>query len=81
MIEWKYSLRKTVEYWLSPSPAALVRILRFKIRGRTNQCFVKVMTSEGGRAAEMYFFRHDDGTWRVFPPRRTFPSLTYPRFA
>jgi hypothetical protein len=62
MNDWKHSLRKTVEYWLSP-------------------CFVKVMTSEGGGVAEMYFFRHGDGTWRVFPPNHALPTLTYPKFA
>jgi hypothetical protein len=81
MNDWKHSLRKTVEYWLSPSPAALVRVLRFKNRRRGNECFVKVMTSEGDGVAEMYFFRHGDGTWRVFPPNHALPTLTYPKFA
>jgi hypothetical protein len=75
MNDWKHSLRKTVEYWLSPSPSALVRVMRFKNRRRPNECFVKVSTSETGAAAEMYFFRHEDGTWRVFPPSRTLPAL------
>ncbi|EIM99968.1 hypothetical protein [Paraburkholderia hospita] len=81
MNDWKHSLRKTVEYWLSPSPAALVRVLRFKNRRRTNECFVKVTTSDSSRDAEMYFFRHDDGTWRVFPPNGALPALTYPKFS
>jgi hypothetical protein len=81
MNDWKLSLRKTIEYWLSPSPSALVRVIRFRSDRRKSECFVKVTTSETGEAAEMYFFRHADGAWRVFPPRKTLPALSYPKYA
>jgi hypothetical protein len=62
------SLRSLVEKWLTPTSTTPVRVARF---GRTaskgrRYVHIEVLRPEGPVA--LFFFRHDDGTWRVFPP-------------
>ena len=62
------SLRSMVEKWLAPIPSAPVRVTHFS-RARSNQrryVCVEVLRPTG--PIEMFFFRHGDGTWCVFPP-------------
>ncbi len=61
------SLRRQVEKWLAPASATPVHVTRFsrtRLRGR--RCvYVEMSSSRGVRA--LFFFRHDDGSWHVFP--------------
>jgi hypothetical protein len=62
------SLHSLVEKWLTPTSAMPIRVTRF---GRTRisksrYVCVEVLQPEGPVA--LFFFRHGDGTWRVFPP-------------
>jgi hypothetical protein len=62
------SLRFQVEKWLALAPAISVRVTEFsrtRLGGRRYVC-VETSSPEGARA--LYFFRHDDGSWYVFPP-------------
>ncbi|CAE6854921.1 hypothetical protein R75465_07364 [Paraburkholderia aspalathi] len=62
------SLRLLVEKWLMPTLATPIRVTRF---GRTHpdrRRFVRVEALRQQDAVSLFFFRHDDGTWRVFPP-------------
>ncbi|RDK01472.1 hypothetical protein DLM46_16750 [Paraburkholderia lacunae] len=62
------SLRLLVEKWLTPTSATPVRVTRFgrtASNGRRYVC-VEALRPEGPVA--LFFFRHDDGSWRVFPP-------------
>ncbi|WP_345789599.1 hypothetical protein [Paraburkholderia terrae] len=69
------SLRWIVEKWLAPSMVSPVRVTQFsRVRERGNR-YVRV---EGGRhdsPIRIYFFRHDDRTWCVFPPERARLSM------
>lgn len=59
------SLRRIVETWVTPNGLVPVAV-RVARRVGHRRC-VEVI---GARAAEnisLYFFRHDDGAWRVFP--------------
>ncbi|WP_434660765.1 hypothetical protein P5W99_11075 [Paraburkholderia sp. A3BS-1L] len=62
------SLRYQVEKWLAPAPASPVHVTEFgrTRRGRTR--YVCVETSSPAGLRVLFFFRHDDGTWHVFPP-------------
>jgi hypothetical protein len=78
------SLRSQVEKWLAPGSAIPVHVIEF---GRTRMGggrYVCVEAAGGARA--LFFFRHDDGGWCVFPPasdrRRSVsrpPALANPR--
>ncbi|MFM0268165.1 hypothetical protein [Paraburkholderia sediminicola] len=73
------TLRLVVEKWLTPGPTTLVRITRcgrkFSSQGR--QVRVDALRPEG--PIEILFFRHDDGTWWVFPQNaQRFSMSVYP---
>ncbi|WP_236674444.1 hypothetical protein [Paraburkholderia hospita] len=63
-----HSLRSQVEKWLAPAPTISGHVTRFsrtRLGGR--RCvYVETSSSRGVRA--LFFFRHDDGSWYVFPP-------------
>lgn len=62
------SLRCQVEKWLAPAPATPVHVTRFS-RTRKGGCrYVCVETSSPAGVRTLFFFRHDDGSWCVFPP-------------
>jgi hypothetical protein len=71
------SLRWQVEKWLAPAPATPIHVTRFSRSGRGGPRCVRVETSSPAGARALFFFRHDDGSWCVFPPtsdRRKFTA-------
>jgi hypothetical protein len=61
------SLRFLVEKWLVPTRSMPFRVTEFS-RARSNQrryVCVEVMRAAG--PVGIFFFRHSDGTWNVFP--------------
>ncbi|WP_233802236.1 hypothetical protein [Paraburkholderia sp. HP33-1] len=61
------SLRWQVEKWLAPASATPLRITRFGRTGWHGQRYVCVETSSPAGTRALFFFRHDDGSWCVFP--------------
>ncbi|QCP51621.1 hypothetical protein FAZ95_03165 [Trinickia violacea] len=60
------SLRCQVEKWLTPTTQ--VHVTAF---GRTHLDggrYVCIETRQPAGSRALFFFRHDDGCWRVFPP-------------
>ncbi|KXU82321.1 hypothetical protein CI15_32750 [Paraburkholderia monticola] len=75
------SLRVVVEKWLEFNALSAARVTAF---GRTNSAgsrYVCVETTHDGEKVALFFFRHDDGCWRVFPPAPTLPVMTLERLA
>jgi hypothetical protein len=69
------SLRSLIEKWLGPTPATPVRLTRY---GRVNSSQIRCVlaqSSEPTRALSIFFFRHDDGGWCVFPPAVSGPVM------
>jgi hypothetical protein len=62
------SLRKMVERWLAPDPGMQVRVTEFRNSRSKSQCYVRVETLRPAGPVSMFFFRHQDGTWCIFPP-------------
>ena len=62
------SLRFLVEKWLAPAPSNPIRVTEFSRTRAGGRRYVRVETAlaEGDRS--LFFFRHDDGCWCVFPP-------------
>ncbi|RKR31264.1 hypothetical protein B0G82_7401 [Paraburkholderia sp. BL17N1] len=69
------SLRVMIEHWLAPEGADDVRIARYKNSRPRLERYVCVETFNATRYAAMFFFRHHDGTWRIFPPNRERPAM------
>ncbi|RFU43735.1 hypothetical protein [Paraburkholderia sp. DHOC27] len=62
------SLRRQVEKWLAPSPSIPVRVTEFSRTRSGGRRYVRVETALAAGARGLFFFRHDDGCWCVFPP-------------
>jgi hypothetical protein len=62
------SLRLLVEKWLTPTLATPIRVIRFSRTRPNRKRYVCVEALRPGGSVTLFFFRHDDGTWRVFPP-------------
>jgi hypothetical protein len=65
------SLRVVAETWFVPNRAIPVRVRSFRKAGSRNGRYVQVEASAPTGRVKIYFFRHDDGAWRVFPPAAT----------
>lgn len=69
------SLREMVEHWLAPNPTDELRVTEFRNRRATRECYVCVETLTEAGPVALFFFRHQDGVWRVFPPSRERPAM------
>ena len=69
------SLREMVAHWLNPDSSMPVRVIRYRSGWANRQLYVQVETRKSQGPVAMYFFRHEDGAWRVFPPRRESPAM------
>jgi hypothetical protein len=74
------SLRFLVEKWLAPAPSASVHVTEFSRTRLGGRRYVRVETAVEAGSRGLFFFRHDDGRWCVFPPTAETPSL-FPRAA
>ncbi|VXC74740.1 conserved hypothetical protein [Burkholderia sp. 8Y] len=75
------SLHSAVDKWLAPTatrPARVAQLCRSHITGMR---YVRVEAWHGGELIGIIFFRHDDGTWNVFPPQARRPSMNAARLA
>ncbi|CAG9265306.1 hypothetical protein [Paraburkholderia unamae] len=62
------SLRYQVEKWLAPTTPVHVTAFRHTRSGGARYVCVETRQATGFHA--LFFFRHDDGYWNVFPPAR-----------
>jgi hypothetical protein len=69
------SLRNMVESWLGAQCADHIRVTRFSHSRRKLWRYVCVETVRETGAMALVFFRHDDGSWCVFPPEPRRPMM------
>ncbi|RZF24224.1 hypothetical protein EVC45_40015 [Paraburkholderia sp. UYCP14C] len=65
------SLRTMVQDWLSPTRGFRVSHVGRTVGGR----YVCVVADNGSGPMAIFFFRHRDGSWCVFPPPPERPAL------
>jgi hypothetical protein len=75
------SLRYLVEKWLAPTPAMRIHVIRFGRTGFAKRRYVRVEASAPSGSRAIFFFRHDDGNWCVFPPAISRPAMMSYRLA
>lgn len=75
MVSSGNSLRSMVERWLAPEFADQIRVTRFRNTRSTPECYVCVETFNATKSLAMFFFRHQDGAWKIFPPGRERPMM------
>lgn len=67
------SLRMLIEKWFAPTIP--VRVTRFSRIRSTPRRYVCVEASGQFGPLAIFFFRHDDGAWCVFPPEANRPAM------
>lgn len=73
------SLRVLVEKWLGADRVLHVRVTHFSHSRRKRWRYVSVEADRPSGKLAMAFFRHDDGSWCVFPPEYKRPSMNVVR--
>jgi hypothetical protein len=70
------SLRAMVQDWLSPDPERGFRVSHYgrSMVGR----YVCVVADDGIRSKAVFFYRHRDGNWCIFPQNPQRPALRIP---
>ncbi|MGF6301347.1 hypothetical protein OKW42_004700 [Paraburkholderia sp. WC7.3d] len=76
MVSSERSLRLMVEKWLTPNSAMLVRVTKIRRSRSDHGRTVRIEASRAAGPIELFFFRHSDGTWCVFPPENERPSMS-----
>ena len=71
----KTSLRALVDKWLAPTASAPARVLRTGRTGGNRTRYVCVETRASSGPRSIFLFRHDDGSWCVFPPTEGRPAM------
>jgi hypothetical protein len=69
------SLRLLIEKWLTPTMATRVQVTRFRRVHPNRRRYVRVEALRSEGSVAIFFFQHDDGTWRVFPQETRRPTL------
>ena len=71
----KPTLRWLVDKWLAPTPAVPVRVIRFSRMPLHRRRYLCVETAHPTGTLSIFFFRHADGSWCVFPPAEERPAM------
>lgn len=69
------SLRELIEKWLAPTATTPVHVTRCTFPNSSQTRCVLVQSSASERSLAIFFFRHADGAWRVFPPAPRKPEM------
>nr|WP_321793698.1 hypothetical protein [Caballeronia sp. J97] len=69
------SLRLLVEKWFAPTSMMPARVVRFSRTSSDRGRYVCMESDRPTGLLVVFFFRHDDGSWRVFPPAARRPSM------
>ena len=73
------SLRDQAEKWLGVGEGAPLHVL-FTGRTRARHRYVCIEAPRAASTRALFFFRHEDGAWRVFPDHAPYPSIHMPGF-
>lgn len=73
------SLRAMVQDWLSPDPERGFRVSHYG-RSRIGR-YVCVVADNGTGSKAMFFYRHLDGNWCIFPPGPERPAMRIPDYS
>ena len=75
------SLHYLVEKWLAPTPAMRIHVVQFGRMSLDKRRYVRVEALRPAGSLTILFFKHDDGSWCVFPPAIARPAMTGYRLA
>lgn len=70
------SLRALVDKWLAPTVAVPARVTHIGRMVHDRHRYVCVEADHHTGTLAIFFFRHGDGSWCVFPPAATRPAMS-----
>jgi hypothetical protein len=70
------SLRQLVDKWLAPTAAVPARVTRIGRTLHERHRYIRVEAAHTTGKLVIFFFRHDNGSWCVFPPAATRPAMS-----
>ncbi|WP_238287660.1 MULTISPECIES: hypothetical protein [Caballeronia] len=73
------SLRRLVEKWLGPESEMRARVTLFSHSRASRWRYVCVASRRASGELSIFFFRHEDGSWSVFPPQARRPTMNASR--
>lgn len=75
MTAGRVSLRAVIDKWVGRTATTPIRVIR---RGDARSGrYVLVLLSRSPKAKMIFFFRHRNGSWNVFPPGIPRPAMTH----
>jgi hypothetical protein len=85
MVAAEQSLRVLVEKWLGAVSAGHLHVRAIhRLRAGRRRCVcieVERVSGNPVNAFTLFFFRHDDGAWHIYPPETTRPAMRLERLA
>ncbi|MGF6539269.1 hypothetical protein [Paraburkholderia youngii] len=69
------SLSGQVDKWLAPTNGMRMRVIQFSRLSLHRRRYVCVEASGPMGTLALFFFRHDDRSWRVYPPETQRPAM------
>jgi len=69
------TLRSLVDKWLAPTLSMPARITHVGRLLATHSRYVQCESMKPGGLTTIVFFRHEDGSWCVFPPVPAAPAM------
>jgi hypothetical protein len=69
------SLRLLVEKWFGRESEMRARVTLFSHSRTSRWRYVCVASRRATGELSIFFFRHDDGSWSVFPPQTKRPTM------
>ena len=68
-------LRMLVSKWFGPSAAMTIRVIEFSRTRKDRRRYVRLGEARAAGGLTVVFFRHDDGSWNVFPATTSRPAM------
>jgi hypothetical protein len=85
MVASEQCLRVVVEKWLGAVGAGHLQVRSIhRIRAGRHRCVCIEVERASGSAPNsftLFFFRHNDGAWHVYPPEAVRPAMSLVRLA
>jgi hypothetical protein len=72
-------LRTLVGKWFGLSAVVTIRVMEFSRTRTGRRRYVRISAARADGSLTIVFFRHDDGSWNVFPAKASRPAMrAYP---
>lgn len=75
------SLRVLVDKWFGARGVRLVRVRLYRLPGSIAARCIRVEAQRPSGTLTVFFFRHHDSSWQVFPPETIRPAMSLDRLA